>query len=276
MLLRPVLVALAVLTLILAGCGGDDQPAARSSEQAADAAPAMADHGAADHGASAAGLAGAVLQTMEAGGYTYAEIEGADGTFWAAGPVTELAAGDEVVVDAGMAMKGFHSESLDRTFEVIYFTGGFGGQDAPAHASGGQSMPAGMMGQKGNMGHGADMPAGHPPVDEGAELDLSGIAPAEGGKTVAQVWAEHQDLDGQQVTVRGRVVKASANIMGKNWLHLRDGTGAEGTNDLTITSDGYASVGDLVTITGTVTTDRDFGMGYQYDVLIEQAEIVKE
>ncbi len=122
------------------------------------------------------------------------------------------------------------------------------------------------------------MAGGHPQIDDGAELDLSGIDRAEDGRTVAEVWAERQALAGQEVTIRGRVVKYSPSIMGKNWLHLRDGTGsaADGTHDLTVTTQGFARVGDLVTVTGTVTVDRDLGMGYQYDVLVEQAGVVKE
>jgi hypothetical protein len=118
------------------------------------------------------------------------------------------------------------------------------------------------------------MPAGHPPAEPGAEVDLSGIAKAEGGKTVAEVFAEKDALAGQPVTVRGKVVKVNAGIMGKNWLHVRDGSGAEGTNDLTVTTAGtLPAVGDTVVVTGPVTLNKDFGMGYTYDVIVEDAAV---
>jgi hypothetical protein len=123
------------------------------------------------------------------------------------------------------------------------------------------------------------MPAGetHPAPKAAAEVDLTGIAKAEGGKTVAEVFAEKDALAGKPVTFRGKVVKTNPDIMGKNWLHVRDGSGAEGTNDLTITTAGtLPNVGDTVVVTGNVTLNKDFGMGYAYDVLVEDAQLTVE
>jgi hypothetical protein len=110
-----------------------------------------------------------------------------------------------------------------------------------------------------------------------ADIDLSGIARAEGGRTVAELFAEKDALAGTSVTVRGKVVKTNAMIMDRNWLHVRDGSGAEGTNDLTVTiSAELPQVGDTVVVTGQVTLDKDFGMGYRYPVIIEDAEVTVE
>jgi len=123
------------------------------------------------------------------------------------------------------------------------------------------------------------MPPGetHPAPKAAAEVDLTGIAKAEGGKTVAEVFAEKDALAGKPVTFRGKVVKTNPDIMGKNWLHVRDGSGEEGTNDLTITTAGtLPNVGDTVLVTGNVTLNKDFGMGYAYDVLVEDAQVTVE
>ena len=123
------------------------------------------------------------------------------------------------------------------------------------------------------------MPPGeaHPAPKAAAEVDLTGIAKAEGGKTVAEVFAEKDALAGTPVTFRGKVVKTNPDIMGKNWLHVRDGSGEEGTNDLTITTAGtLPNIGDTVVVTGNVTLNKDFGMGYAYDVLIEDAQVAVE
>jgi hypothetical protein len=123
------------------------------------------------------------------------------------------------------------------------------------------------------------MPADHPAAKPVAEVDLAGIAKAEGGKTVAEVFAEKDQLAGQKVTVRGKVVKANSGIMGKDWVHVRDGSGAEGANDLTVTANAGAAtvkVGDTVLVTGTVALNKDFGMGYQYPVIVEDAEVKAE
>ncbi len=124
------------------------------------------------------------------------------------------------------------------------------------------------------------MPPGveHPDAKPSAEIDLAGIAKAEGGKTVAEVYAEKDALAGTKVTVRGKVVKANTGIMGKDWLHVRDGSGADGTNDLTLTTNSspLPKVGDTVLVTGTVVLNKDFGMGYQYPVMLEDAEVKAE
>ena len=107
-------------------------------------------------------------------------------------------------------------------------------------------------------------------------MDLSNIKRAANGQTVAEIYAGSAKLAGEKVTFRGRVVKFNGGIMGKNWLHVRDGTGSDGSNDLTITSQGKAKVGDLVLVTGVLATNRNFGGGYKYPVIIEDATVVVE
>lgn len=122
------------------------------------------------------------------------------------------------------------------------------------------------------------MPEDHPPpAADKADVDLSGIAKADGGKTVEEVYKEKDTLANGKVVVRGKVVKVNPSIMGKNWLHVRDGSGGDGTNDLTVTTAGtLPEVGEVVVVTGTVVLDQDFGMGYQYPVIVQDAEITIE
>ncbi len=108
-------------------------------------------------------------------------------------------------------------------------------------------------------------------------VDLTGIAKAEGGLTVAEVFADPAKLAGQKVIVRGKVVKTNAGIMGTNWVHVRDGSGAEGTNDLTVTTKGEVpKVGDTVVVSGPASLNKDFGMGYTYPVMLEDATVTVE
>jgi hypothetical protein len=92
-------------------------------------------------------------------------------------------------------------------------------------------------------------------------------------KTVEAVYNERVQLAGKQVQVTGKVVKVNNGIMKRNFLHIQDGTGGQGTNDLTITSKQTANVGDQVTVTGTVVLDTDFGFGYTYPLLVENSSI---
>lgn len=126
--------------------------------------------------------------------------------------------------------------------------------DAPAQAPGGAPHPL--------------------PTDQPTSgIDLSGIAKAEGGKTIAEVYADKNELAGKPVTVRGKVVKANANILGKNWLHIRDGSAADATGDLAVTTAAVANVGDTVLVTGPLSLNKDYGMGYQYSVIVEDAQV---
>lgn len=118
----------------------------------------------------------------------------------------------------------------------------------------------------------------HPmPAAAPTDIDLTGIAKAEGGKTIAEIYGEKDALAGTTVVVRGKVVKANPDIMGKNWLHLRDGSGEDGNADLTVTTTAaLPQVGDTVVASGTVAVGQDFGMGYEYDVILENAELKAE
>lgn len=119
----------------------------------------------------------------------------------------------------------------------------------------------------------------HPvPAKADSTVDVAEISKAEGGQTVAEVFAGGDALAGQTVKVRGKVVKVNADIMGKNWIHVRDGSGSEGTNDLTVTTstDVLPAVGDLVVVDGTVALNKDFGMGYKYPVIVEDAQVTVE
>jgi len=94
-------------------------------------------------------------------------------------------------------------------------------------------------------------------------------------KTVAEVFAGKAALKDKPVTVRGQVVKVSAGILGKNWLHVQDGSGnaKDGTHDLIVTTKDTAAVGDVVSAKGTVRTDVNIGSGYAYAVLVEDAAL---
>ena len=96
-------------------------------------------------------------------------------------------------------------------------------------------------------------------------------------RTIGELYSEKTELNGRQVTVSGTVVKVNNGIMKRNFLHLQDGSGdaADGTNDLTLTSQETANIGDEVTISGTVVLDQDFGFGYSYPLIVEQATITR-
>ena len=108
-----------------------------------------------------------------------------------------------------------------------------------------------------------------------AVLGGAGVATADAAtaKTVEALNVEKVKLKGKEVSFKGKVVKVNNNIMKKNFLHIQDGTGKEGTNDVTVTSAQTANEGDIVSVVGKVMLDRDFGSGYTYPLIIEDAVI---
>ncbi len=199
---------------------------------------------------------GEVVETMDAANYTYLRLRTPKGELWAATGRTALKVGDKVTVSLENEQRNFHSPSLNRDFPVIYFVSQIG--------QGGQPAPPPMA-----VGHGASgMPAQ-------AAVMVKPMAPPAGGSSIADVWARRTSLAGRTVTVNGTVVKFTGGVLGHNWMHVQDGSGkaADGTNDLTVTTDSMAKVGDVVTVTGTVVIDKDLGSGYAYKVLIEGGKI---
>jgi len=74
--------------------------------------------------ASSSKIAGKVVETMDAGGYTYAAVEKDGQRNWVAIPPTQLSVGQEVEFVPGFVMNNFNSKTLNRTFESITFSSG--------------------------------------------------------------------------------------------------------------------------------------------------------
>lgn len=118
--------------------------------------------------------------------------------------------------------------------------------------------------------------AGEGPADVG-KIDVKRAEGPE-GKKIAELFASKGELRNKEVAVRGKVVKVLHGIMGKTWIHLRDGSGTHElkNDDLTVTTADDAAVGDVVLVRGRLGVDVDLGAGYVYPVIIEGAKVAKE
>ena len=211
---------------------------------------------------------------MDAGGYTYILVDTGTNKIWAAATLFPVKPGDRVAVADSMPMTNFHSKSLNRDFPVISFVGSLTVNGTNPNAA---KLPPGHPALGGVPGK--ELPPNHPPLAEkvaASKNDFAGLKPAKGGKTVAEIYAAKAKLGGKSVTIRGKVVKYNADILGKNWLHIQDGTGSTGSNDLLVTTTGTAKPGDTVLIEGMVGINKDFGSNYKYGVLIEEAKVTVE
>lgn len=209
-------------------------------------------------------LRGKVLETLESGGYSYLRLATASGEIWAAVPRSAVAAGAEVGIANPIPMDGFESKTLKRTFDRIVF-GTLAGQQSESETSLKMPMDSNHAGVIRQLQGEAHQPAAANPA---IKVDRA-AGPA--GHTVAELYAGKSALKDQQVMVRGQVVKSSANILGRNWLHLQDGSGG----DLVVTTRDAAAVGEVVLVSGTLRLERDFGAGYRYDLLVEDARLAR-
>jgi hypothetical protein len=209
-------------------------------------------------------ITGKVLQSMKGGGYTYVLLKkkGSDEQVWLAVPEMPIIVGKEMTFSPGMAMYDFQSKALNRTFEKIYFSSG------PLQQSGKKDKKEAKT-SPGSKGTAAAAATGKIDVEKATGPDAY---------RVAELYRDAGKLNKKKVVIRGKVVKVSAGIMNRNWIHIQDGSGSakKGTNDLVVTSDALPSEGDVVTVTGTLAKDRDFGSNYRYKVIVEKAEIAIE
>ena len=198
---------------------------------------------------------GVVQEVLQATAYTYLKLKEGDRDFWVAITKREAKVGETISFAGGLEMKNFESKNLQRKFDSIYFVDRVIGGE--------QSQPAGH----GSMG----MPRSTKPALEKQEIS---VERAEGGITIGELLADPDSYAAKTVRIKGQVTKVNRAIMGKNWIHLQDGTNASGKFDLTITTQEQANVGDVVTFEGTIVLNKDFGAGYVYAVLMEEAKLL--
>ena len=216
------------------------------------------DRPAAEEPSAAAAIDGEVLEAIQVPNYSYLRLgeKGTAGT-WVAVPTASLGVGDPARVRDAMKMTGFASTVLKRTFPVIYFGTLEGGR--PAH---------GMI---------PGLDAHAPPAVPGA-APVQHVDRAQGptGKTVAELIAQRTQLAGKTVRIRATVVKSTPGILGRTYLHLRDGSGdaTAGTHDVAATTEATPAVGEIIVVEGVVAIDRDLGSGYKFPTIVENARIL--
>jgi hypothetical protein len=229
-------------------------------------------------------IEGKVLEVIDVPNYTYVRLEsGSDDGTWAAVPTASLKVGERARVANAMKMSGFKSSALKRTFPEIYF-GTLAGSKTAMHGS----LPEGAAGSP----HGGDDPhAGfaadhaasadphrdpHAQNAQGAQVQPVERAPGANGKTVAEIIGQRTALSGKTIRVRATVVKATPGVLGRTYLHVRDGSGdpAAGTNDLVATTEATPSVGQTIVLEGVVAIDRDVGAGYRFPTIVEDCKVI--
>jgi len=248
-------------------------------------------------------LQGTVIETMNSNGYTYLQLDGPQGKIWVAIPETQVKTGQIVTCAPGMTMNNFTSKTLNRTFEAIVFSPGLdkgtpavagsnaaepkggkegGGFEAALQAEGGGAKAGQSAGATTGQNTGGEvMGQGQSTGSAGAVVPSSDVnvnkATGPNSFSVGECFEQGKDLHGKTVRVRGKVMKISRMIMGKNWLHIQDGTGnpLKNEHDLVVTTMEDPGEGTVVTVEGLLSAERDFGAGYKYAIIVEDAKVEK-
>jgi phenylpyruvate tautomerase PptA (4-oxalocrotonate tautomerase family) len=191
-----------------------------------------------------------VIQTSN---YTYILVSEDDRETWIAIGKREVEEGKSYYYEPGIEMNNFVSKELKRTFPSILFVDKFSDQPIIAKIT----MADSLKGKQ-----------------AATPKDGVKVEPAKGGITIAELYANRDSYAGKTIKIRGEVVKYSPDIMKTNWVHIQDGTNSNGSFDLTITTGDVTKLGDVVTFEGTVTLKKDFGAGYYYEVIVENAKML--
>jgi hypothetical protein len=210
---------------------------------------------------------GIVLEAKNAGNYTYLHIDEAGDKFWIAAPHTVVSKGAKVSFSEQVWMYNFKSKMLKRTFDKLLFVADVN-TTAPAAASSGESSAAETTPEDP-----IHAPANHSSLITADDTPRKTFPKAAGGYTIEELFSKKDELNGKLVKVSGEVVKVSENIMAVNWVHIQDGTGQTGSDKIIFTSkSGPPVVGAVVTAEGMLATDKNFGYGYFYPVIVEDSK----
>jgi hypothetical protein len=199
---------------------------------------------------------GVVQEVLQTTNYTYLLVAENKTETWLALPKMEANKGESYYYTEGMEMKNFESKELGRIFETVYFIESVS-KTLQKNTSESMAYPHSSMTTK----------------VEKHEVD---IQPVSGGITIADLFANKATYEGKTVKVKGEVTKFNGSIMKRNWVHLQDGTEHDGKFDLTVTTVIEVPVGEIMTFEGVVALNQDFGYGYSYEVLLENAVLIRE
>ncbi len=275
----------------LAGCK-QENPASNAPPQQPEASATASDPAAGqEHNHPTFPLSGKVTEVHHGAGYSYILLDTGSNQYWVATTQIEVAVGDELGFADGNIMHNFPSKALNRTFPEIIFSSQVMGQSAGGHGdhppmTQSSEAPADSFAAALKKEETTDkphstspMPSPSPQGSKKATVASADIkvekAPGANAYSIEEIFAKATELSGKTITLRAQVMKFSPQIMGKNWLHVQDGTGnpAENTHDLVVTTNATAKKGDVVLLQATLKTNQDFGYGYVYNVLLEDAEI---
>lgn len=184
--------------------------------------------------------------------YTYVRGNENGQEVWIAVLKQAVKIGETYLFSGGLMKKNFESKEFNRNFETLYLVSNFKAEGAASSAT---ANP-------------------HGNVQGSSTVEApTNVTAATGAIKIADMVANLKKYEGKPVKVTGKVMKVNNMIMGRNWVHLQDGSGKN--LDLTLTTVEQVQLGSTVTLEGTLVLNKDFGAGYKYDYIVEGAVVKK-
>ncbi len=187
-----------------------------------------------------------VLEVLNTDKYSYLNVKEEDQQFWIAIPRKEVTVGDSYFYKGGLLKKHFHSKEYNRVFETVYLVS--------------DVLP--IM-DDGSVDYHASIPA-DPRKEQPVE-----VASTHDAIKISEIVADPQKYQGKLTKITGKCVKVNPMIMNRNWVHIQDGSGDN--YDLTVTTQEEILMGTVVSLEGVIALQKDFGAGYRYDIIMEDA-----
>ena len=186
---------------------------------------------------------------------------------WLAAPITNVERGGTYYYSKTMEMQNFESKELNKSFETLYFIEKISATEDDV------KLPLTTNPHLSPMVSNEQTVTKEAPKPVIDKKDVK-VTASEGAISIAELFKNRETYNNTVVRLRGEVTKYNPAIMNVNWLHMQDGTEYNGEFDLTVTTTATVQVGDVLTIEGKVTLNKDFGAGYVYNIIIENAAIL--
>ncbi len=186
-----------------------------------------------------------IKEVLPTSRYVYALVEEKGDEYWVATNKMALEIGGTYYFKNGLLKRNFQSKEHDRTFDKLYLVSALISND-----------------------HGIQSGA----IPNQAEVVSPSFKPAPGSIKISEVIANPSKYAGKTIQVSGECTKVNPNIMKRHWIHLKDGS--QDDYDFVVTSQTQIPVGHAVTFTGTINVAKDFGSGYYYEILMEDAVVM--
>jgi len=196
-----------------------------------------------------------VEEVIQTSNYTYLKVSENNAESWMAVNHQEATPGEVYYYETALEMNNFNSKELNRVFKSIFFVQGLSKEPIVASTQGTEAMK--------------------PVKNAAVPKEGVSVAPAQDGLSIAKLYADRSNFGGKKIKMKGQVVKKNDGVMGKNWIHIQDGTVDSENFDLTVTTLDSVKLNDVVTFEGTISLKKDFGYGYFYEVIMEDAKLVK-